>query len=100
MRQYPERIRSQKYLSHIRTKPCLICGAQAEAHHLTFAQPRAMSSKTGDQYTVPLCHHHHMEMHNSFLGERGWWAVHGIRPELWAETAYAKWMKDQQDGTL
>lgn len=84
----PLRIRSEKYLNHIRGQTCLVCNQPGEAHHLTHAQPRAMGRKTGDQYCVPLCHTHHMEMHNSHLGEATWWAVHGIDPIEWAEREY------------
>lgn len=87
----PERIRSVKYLNFIRGKPCLYCGSPGEAHHLTFAQPRAMGKKTGDQYTVPLCHGHHMELHESPMPERTWWALIGIDPLKWAEDTYKGW---------
>lgn len=91
MKNGPERLRSSKYLKYIRTKPCLICGNQAEAHHLTFVQSRAMSMKNGDQWCVPLCHGHHMDLHASFLGERSWWATKGVVPEVWAENEFTKW---------
>lgn len=90
----PFRLRSEKYLRHVRSKPCLICGDRAEAHHLTFAQPRAKALKTGDQYTVPLCHRHHMELHESPLGERTWWSVNAILPMVWAEETYEKWRQE------
>ena len=93
----PERLRSSKYLKHIRTKPCLVCGGLAEAHHLTFAQKRAMGLKNGDQWCVPLCHAHHMDLHSSFLGERSWWAVKGISPEVWAENEYSNFKKQEND---
>jgi hypothetical protein len=98
LRRGPDRLRSSPYLRHIRSKPCLVCGDKAEAHHLNFAQPRAMGKKNGDQWTVPLCHHHHMEMHNSFLGERSWWASQGIAPHIWAEREYSNWKKEHADG--
>lgn len=94
LRERPNRLRSRTYLNTVRGKPCLCCGSPGEAHHLTFAQPRAMASKTGDQYTVPLCHSHHMELHQDGLGERTWWAVKGIDPMVWAENNYRKWEKE------
>lgn len=87
----PFRLRSEKYLQYIRSKPCLICGGKADAHHLTHAQPRAMGRKTGDQYTVPLCRLHHIELHTSPMPERTFWALNGINPVLWAEDTYSKW---------
>ena len=87
----PFRLRSQAYLNHIRGKPCLVCGSPGEAHHLTHAQPRALAKKTGDQFTVPLCHQHHMELHDSPMPERTWWALNGIEPMVWAENCYKEW---------
>lgn len=87
----PERVRSILYLRHVRSKPCLICGQMAEAHHLTHAQPRAMSLKTGDQFTVPLCSAHHVNLHESPMRESIWWAQHGILPIVWATNEYNKW---------
>lgn len=87
------RIRSKKYLDHIRSKSCLHCGDKAEAHHLNHAQSRAMGLKNGDQWAVPLCHKHHMEMHNSPMPEPTWWALLGIDPIKWAENEYSHWEK-------
>lgn len=91
------RLRSERYLKHIRGMPCLVCGAPGEAHHLQRAQPRALSRKTGDQYCVPLCHSHHMEMHEFPAGETVWWACQGIKPIVWAENEYARWKNGDDD---
>lgn len=88
------RLRSKKYMAYIRTLPCLICGGLAQAHHLQRAQPRAMSSKTGDQYCVPLCHKHHHELHHFPGGEDTFWAINGIKPIVWAENKYKKWSEE------
>ena len=92
----PFRLRSKSYLDFIRTKPCLICGDRAEAHHLQRAQPRAMALKTGDQFCVPVCRAHHHELHNSKLGESVFWAVNGIDPIKWAMMTYEKWVKERE----
>lgn len=84
----PERVRSQAHLRAVRGEPCLRCGSPyPSAHHLQFAQPRAKSLKTGDQYTVPLCHKCHMLLH-AFGDERLWWDLEGIDPIAWAERFY------------
>lgn len=59
-----------------------------------------MSLKTGDQFCVPLCHGHHMELHESGLGEKTWWATKGIKPVVWANHNYAKWLRAraEEDG--
>lgn len=64
---------------------------------MTHAQPRAMSRKTGDQYAVPLCHDHHMRLHESPMPERSWWAAHGVKPIVWAENMYQRWMRNYGD---
>jgi hypothetical protein len=59
-----------------------------DAHHLKFAEPRALGRKVGDEFTVPLCRAHHQELHQHG-NERAWWANLQIAPlpvaqELWA----------------
>jgi hypothetical protein len=72
------RIRDRDHLAFVARQPCLVCGRRpAQAHHLKFAQPRAMSLKVSDEYTVPLCNGHHDALHRSG-DERAWWARHGI----------------------
>jgi len=95
----PERLRDEKYLKTIRGRRCLIwnCSVPGEAHHLTYAQPRAMAKKTGDQYCVPLCHTHHMEMHASPMSEALWWAIQGIDPVEWAETNHSEFKRKERE---
>jgi len=74
------RYRSEKHLRSVRGRPCLCCYVrETEAHHITYAEPNAMSMKVGDQFTVPMCHEHHMELHR-FGDERTWWDIQGIDP--------------------
>jgi hypothetical protein len=35
----------------------------SEAHHIRFAQPRALGRKVSEEYTVPICRLHHRELH-------------------------------------
>ena len=59
-------------------QPCLICGRQpADAHHLRFAQHRALGRKVSDEFIVPLCRGHHREVHRSG-DEASWWSKAGI----------------------
>ena len=87
-----ERVRSVSYLANVRGKPCLVCGLPGEAHHITYAEPRAMGRKTGDHYTVPLCACH-MKLHEAAMPERTWWATKGIDPEVWCINSYRNWRK-------
>jgi ERF superfamily/Putative HNHc nuclease len=79
------RHRDKVHLRFVASQPCLICGrSPADAHHLRFAQPRAMGRKTSDEFVVPLCRTHHRQNHQ--LGdERAWWNVIAINPLLVAE---------------
>jgi hypothetical protein len=70
---------------------CLVCGRQpSDAHHLRFAQTRALGRKVSDEFTVPLCRGHHREVHRCG-NEAAWWQKAGIDPTvaaraLWLET--------------
>ncbi len=73
-----KRVRDKVHLAFVASQPCLVCGrAPAQAHHLKFAQTRAMSLKVSDEFTLPLCNVHHDQLHRSG-DERAWWARHGI----------------------
>jgi hypothetical protein len=62
----PRRIRNKIHLRNVAAKPCLICEeVPCHAHHVTFAQPRGLSVKVSDEYTVPLCATHHNEVHRT-----------------------------------
>jgi hypothetical protein len=76
------RVRDPAHLAFVASEPCLICGRRpAQAHHLRFAQPRAMSLKVSDEYTVPLCNIHHDQLHRNG-NERAFWARHGFTEPL------------------
>jgi hypothetical protein len=73
-----KRVRSKEHLKFVAQQPCLVCGRRpAHAHHLRFAQPRAMGLKVSDEFTLPLCAGHHDSVHQTG-DERAWWARHGI----------------------
>lgn len=86
----PKRRRSKEHLSFVTRQHCLICDrTPSQAHHLRFAQPRAMARKVSDEYVVPLCNIHHFELHQTG-DERAWWKDKKIDPldvarKLWDE---------------
>jgi hypothetical protein len=87
----PRRIRDRDHIRHVMKQACLICGRQpSDAHHLRFAQSRALGRKVSDEFTVPLCRAHHREIHR--CGNEGsWWRNTGVDPlvaarVLWLET--------------
>ena len=49
-----------------------------------------MAMKVGDNWTVPLCHPHHMQLH-AHGNEIEWWALQGVEPTDWAITNYANY---------
>jgi hypothetical protein len=74
------RLRDKEHCRFVATQPCVVCGrTPAEAHHIRFAQPRALGRKVSDEYTVPVCRVHHRELH-SYGDEASWWAGVGIDP--------------------
>jgi ERF superfamily len=82
------RKRSKAHLQFIVAQPCLVCHqTPVDAHHLKFAQPRALGRKVSDEFTVPLCRTHHQDLHR-YGNEKAWWSNIQIDPlpvagELW-----------------
>jgi Rad52/22 family double-strand break repair protein len=90
----PKRLRDKEHLKFVAKQPCLVCGRQpADAHHLRFAQPRALGLKVSDEFTVPLCRTHHRNLHQTG-NELTWWEKARIEPlpiarKLW-ETSHPR----------
>ena len=100
----PRRKRNRAHLAHVAAQPCLVCGREpSDAHHLRFAQLRALGRKASDQFTVPLCRIHHREVHHHG-NESAWWQRVGIHPlevarELWNGTVGNTVFERLGDGT-
>jgi ERF superfamily len=74
------RLRDKEHCKFVATQPCVVCGRRpTEAHHIRFAQPRALGRKVSDEYTVPVCRLHHRELHR-YGDEASWWAAVGLDP--------------------
>jgi hypothetical protein len=74
------RLRDKEHCKYVVSQPCIICGRMpSEAHHIRFAQPRALSRKVSDEYTVPVCRLHHRELHR-YGDEASWWVGVGVDP--------------------
>ena len=82
------RLRDKEHCKFVTTQPCVVCGrAPSEAHHIRFAQPRALGRKVSDEYTIPVCRLHHRELHR-YGDEASWWVGVNVDPlpvavELW-----------------
>jgi hypothetical protein len=87
----PRRFRDKTHVKFVAKQPCLVCGrSPSDAHHLRFAQHRALGRKVSDEFVVPLCRGHHRELHRSG-DEASWWSKAGIDPleaarGFWTET--------------
>jgi hypothetical protein len=87
----PRRVRDRDHVRFVAQQTCLICGRQpCDAHHLRFAQNRALGRRVSDEFTVPLCRGHHREVHRHG-DEAAWWQKIGHNPTsaaraLWLET--------------
>lgn len=85
------RLRDKDHRKFVSTQPCLVCGrTPADAHHVRFAQPRALGRKVSDEFTVPLCRFHHHELHRHG-NEAAWWQRIKIEPlpvahRLWQDS--------------
>jgi hypothetical protein len=89
---FPEqrRIRDRDHVRSVAKQACLICGRQpSDAHHLRFAQHRALGRKVSDEFAVPLCRGHHREVHRCG-DEVAWWRSTGIDP---TDSARALWLR-------
>ena len=94
----PRRHRNKEHLRFVAQQACLVCGRKpSDAHHLRFAQPRALGQKVSDELVTPLCRIHHREVHRAG-DERAWWKQIGIDP---VRVARKIWRKARpSDGTL
>lgn len=88
---HARRARNRNHLKFVAEQPCLKCARlPSDAHHLTFAQPRAMGMKVSDEFVVPLCRLHHREVHHAG-NEPAWWNALKIDPlqianKLWRQS--------------
>jgi ERF superfamily len=91
------RLRDKDHLKFVSKQACLVCGREpSDAHHLRFAQPRALGRKVSDEFTVPVCRLHHRELHRQG-DEAAWWSGLKIDP---VPIAFALWRSTHRDGAF
>jgi hypothetical protein len=91
------RLRDKDHLKFVSKQACLVCGRQpSDAHHLRFAQPRALGRKVSDEFTVPVCRLHHRELHRQG-DEAAWWMGLNIDP---VSIASALWQSTHREGAF
>jgi hypothetical protein len=79
------------HIRWVRTLPCLVCGAQASAHHVTGYADRMGRIARSHKLVTPLCPRHHQAVYDDAsdpqsverLNHRGFFERHGI--DLYAE---------------
>ncbi len=87
---FPRRCRDKDHIKFVAKQPCLICGSRpTDAHHLRFAQNRAIGRKVSDEFAIPLCRGHHRELHRCG-NEAAWWRNAGVDPTI---SARALWLQ-------
>ena len=90
------RLRDKAHRKFVGSQPCLVCGrSPTDAHHLRFAQPRALGRKVSDEFTVPVCRVHHRELHRHG-DEATWWQTIKIDP---LPVARRLWLHARPNGT-
>jgi DNA recombination protein Rad52 len=93
------RVRDADHLRFVASQPCLVCGrTPSHAHHVRFAQPRALGAKVSDEFTVPLCFLHHRSLHDNG-SEEHWWQAHGADPLAEAERLWQLSRNGMDQGT-
>jgi hypothetical protein len=91
------RLRDKDHLKFVSKQACVVCGREpSDAHHLRFAQPRALGRKVSDEFTVPICRLHHRELHRHG-DEAAWWTGLNIDP---VPIAFALWRSTHRDGAF
>jgi ERF superfamily len=91
----PRRYRDRAHLRFVSAQPCLICGRRpSDAHHLRFAQARALGRRISDEYAVPLCRTHHRVLHRHG-DEAAWWETNRVDP---VAIASKLWQRTRLDG--
>ena len=91
----PRRYRDRAHLRFVSAQPCLICGRRpSDAHHLRFAQPRAIGRRVSDEFAVPLCRSHHRALHRHG-DEAAWWKTNKVDPVV---VAWDLWQRTRLDG--
>ena len=85
--------RDARYLAWIRTLPCEICGALAEAAHT--GDDGGMGQKAADWTAVPLCHRCHRTGKRAYhrIGKRAFEAAHMVSFAAMVERLNAEYQR-------
>lgn len=78
------------------------CGGPIQAHHLLrpWIGTRGMAMKADDRNLVPLCMHHHHELHFIFGSEEKFFDHHKGSPSYGRELAEMLWIEAIHTGVI
>lgn len=92
-----KRFVDKEHLAWVRQQSCLIkqagfysCkGGVVQAHHLLkpYIGLKGLSRKSGDQNVIPLCLHHHAELHTKYGSEKAFFKNFGLPENYGKEMA-------------
>jgi len=98
-----KRYKDESHLKWIRTLPCLLCKAgfyshskEVQAHHLLKpydGEGRGMGMRSTDRNVIPLCLHHHAQLHTKFGNEFKFFESFGLPADfgqVWAKKLFEK----------
>ena len=71
-----KRWKSKRYIDWIKTQRCIVCFKEAEPHHIIgVGNMSGMGMKAPDWAVMPLCHEHHMLMHEGSVMQETQWQM-------------------------
>ena len=91
---------NRKHLEWVASLPCILCKAgfyshskHVQAHHLLkpYKGTRGMSRRAGDENVIPLCFHHHSQLHTKFGNEFSFFQSYGLQKDYgqkWAKKLF------------
>jgi len=108
-----KRYKDKKHLEWVASLPCILCQAgfythsrEVQAHHLLkpYKGARGMSLRSGDDNVIPLCFHHHSQLHTKFGDEYKFFEHYGLSKDfgkIWAKRLFEKRsFQEQSDDEL
>ena len=105
-RKKKKRYENRKHLEYVATLPRMIqrsgfisCSGPTQVHHLLKPADgkRGWSLRAGDDQVVPLCMHHHQQLHTKFGNEFKFFKHYGFKENAGQEYAKELFEKGSQE---
>jgi len=97
-----EKHKNKKHLIFVSAQQCCLnvisadwCSVNIQAHHLLkpFDGKRGMGMRASDKNVVPLCYHHHAQLHDQNGDEDSFWISFGLSEDFGRQKAEELWNK-------